>query len=217
MGSAAKWVWRDQLFPASQVYAFGNCLAAVEGGGFSLRPNWSRYGLLAVWRNSKYADAFFEESELMRSYRQKAKEIWTIRLLTLQSRWLMVRSESIFTSSVQHQTLRVPVAVITRAAIHWNRLSRFWQAVPATSRELESRKRLAAIRGHSGEAPPVRQATFSVWKSSREMQDFAYKTGSVRKEINPAEREKRIGTAKNSSLLMSRFIKRDYVAALILL
>ncbi len=165
---------------------FWKLLGSGEGGGFSLHPDWSRYGLLAVWQNSNCADAFFKESELMRSYRQKAKEIWTIRLLTIQSHGLWSGVSPFLPVSATSDPA-LPVAVLTRAAIHWNRLSHFWRAVPATSRELNHAKGLLLSVG-IGEAPFVRQATFSVWKSGREMQDFAYRT-AVHKEIIRRTRE----------------------------
>ena len=60
---------------------FWKLLGAGHGGGFGLRPDFSRYGLLAVWEDAEAADRFFADSSVMASYRRHAEEIWSLRLL----------------------------------------------------------------------------------------------------------------------------------------
>src|SRR5262245_52154425 len=59
---------------------FWQLVGSGRGAGFSLRPNWSRYGLLAVWETSDAARAFLDGSAFFRSVRAHADEIWTVRL-----------------------------------------------------------------------------------------------------------------------------------------
>lgn len=59
---------------------FWKLLGSGYGHGFSLRPNWLRYGLLAVWENAEAAGKFFETSSLIQTYRRHADEMWTVWL-----------------------------------------------------------------------------------------------------------------------------------------
>ncbi len=72
-----------------------------------------------------------------------------------------------------------PIAVLTRATLQLSRMRAFWSEVPNTSRVLEKAEgRIASIG--IGEAPFVRQATFSLWRSEEEMQAFAYRSDHQR-------------------------------------
>lgn len=167
---------------------FWKLLGSGEGGGFSLRPDWSRYGLLGVWESEATADAFLQDSPLMNQYRRRAHESWTVRLRAVQSHgnWAGV-NPFLPVDLVSDQTK--PIAVLTRATINWNRLPHFWRAVPAASRALRDAPGLLASIG-IGEAPFVRQATFSLWRSSREMETFAYKTEAHKDVIRRTRQEK---------------------------
>ncbi len=151
---------------------FWKLLGSGHGSGFSLQPNWSRYGLLAVWEEGEAARSFFAQSALAQKYRGHADEIWTVYMLPLQAHgaWSGVNPFLPLATI----TANGPIAVLTRATIRLNRLRAFWREVPNTSRVLENAEgRLASIG--IGEAPFVRQATFSLWRSEAEMQTFAYR------------------------------------------
>ena len=151
---------------------FWKLLGSGEGGGFSIKPNWSRYGLLCVWETRADADAFFTGSELMRKFRRRAAEIWTVYLLPVRSHGNWAGANP-FEPSVLAKSDSA-VAVLTRATIRLPKLYRFWSFVPRTSREIERAEGLIASIG-VGEAPLLRQATFSLWQSEKAMRDFSYK------------------------------------------
>jgi heme-degrading monooxygenase HmoA len=159
---------------------FWKLLGSGAGGGFSLKPDWSRYGLLAVWENRQAAEEFFSSSKLMRQYRERAFEIYTLKLLPVRSRgaWSgtnpFLPAASVVTDAVA-SIPAAPIVVLTRAAIHLNKLRRFWSFVPPTTLEINNAPGLIASIG-VGEAPFVRQATISVWESERAMQEFAYRS-----------------------------------------
>ncbi len=157
---------------------FWKLLGSGHGSGFSLRPNWARYGLLAVWENVGALENFFANSSLLHGYRRHAKEIWTVRLAPIEvhGRWSGVNPFS----SLVSQPSTGPIAVLTRATIHLRRLRAFWDAVPATSQALDQATGLLASIG-IGEAPFFRQATFSLWRSAGDMETFAFR--------HPAHRE----------------------------
>jgi hypothetical protein len=153
------------------------------------RADWSRYGLLAVWDRTEAADAFFSDSALMREYRKRAREIWTVRLLPVQAHgaWEGRNPLLPLAANVRQEPDR-PVAVLTRAAIRWRRLAAFWSAVPAASHRLAHAEGLVAAVG-IGEVPLVRQATFSLWRSESEMQAFAYQSAEHREAIRRTREE----------------------------
>jgi hypothetical protein len=165
---------------------FWKLLGSGHGSGFSLRPNWSRYGLLAVWGNSTDASTFFDHSFLMEVFRLHANEIWTIWLLPIEARgaWSGVNPFLPLSASPADG----PMAVLTRATIRWNKLRAFWSAVPAARRALDDATGLLASIG-IGEAPFVRQATFSLWRSAEDMQAFAYRTSEHREAMRRTREE----------------------------
>ena len=180
------WAFAQMAFAPRQLKCvdglrFWKLLGSGRGSGFSLRPNWSRYGLLAVWDSSAAADLFFEKSQLMNDYRRHAAEMWTVRLLPLQARGKWSQSNPFLPLAMPPESAG-PVAVLTRATIRWSRLIKFWSAAPSTSRALESAPGLIASIG-VGEAPFFRQATFSLWRSEADIQAFAYGNSAHREVI----------------------------------
>jgi hypothetical protein len=194
---------------------FWKLLGVGLGNGFSLRPDFSRYGLLAVWDDDVAAEEFFARSSLVDSYRRHAEEIWTVRLRTTQAHGLWsgvnpflpaaARAEE--TAAVTVETSAAPgreapgresaaresagarpVAVLTRATIRLTRLWAFWGAVPATTRELDAAPGLVASVG-TGEAPWLRPATFSLWHDEEAMRRFAYGAAAHREAIRRRSEE----------------------------
>lgn len=151
--------------------SFWKLLGSGEGGGFGLRPDFSRYGLLATWESAGAADEFFGDSRLFTAYRRRAAEIWTVRLVATQSHGAWGGVNPFL--PVAAPTVNSTVAVLTRASIRWNRLRRFWSQVPSASRALDDAEGLLASIG-IGEAPVKHQATFSIWRSADAMKAFAY-------------------------------------------
>ena len=154
---------------------FFKLLGSGDGGGFSLKPDWSRYALLGVWDDEGAADEFFQNSRLMKKYRNRAREIWTVRLRPTRAHGEWAGANPFLPVVRDAPPESAPVAVLTRATINFKKLRRFWSFVPATSREIESANGLIASIG-VGEAPFFRQATFSLWRSETAMKNFAYKS-----------------------------------------
>jgi heme-degrading monooxygenase HmoA len=150
---------------------FWKLVGSGRGAGFSLRPDWSRYGLVAVWESAEAADAFFSSSLVARDYREHADEMWTVRLAPTAAHGTWSGANPFL--PLAPRSNGGPVAVLTRATIRWRRLAAFWGAVPEASRALEDARGLVASIG-IGEAPFVRQATFSLWRTEADMQEFAY-------------------------------------------
>ncbi|PRY15699.1 spheroidene monooxygenase [Pontibacter ummariensis] len=151
---------------------FFKLLGSGHGKGFSLKPNFRRYGLLCTWETEEAADNFFRHGDLLEEYRQHTHEIWTVKLHPYQSHGQWDGKEP-FSPALAEKHLPGPVAVLTRASINWRALPSFWRFVPQTSRSLEQAKGLLCSIG-VGELPLVRQATFSVWETEDAMKAYAY-------------------------------------------
>lgn len=165
---------------------FWKLLGTGDGGGFSLKPHWGRYGLMQVWDSPEAADEFLANSSLMQKYRRRAAEIWTVKLLPVKAhgKWSGANPFEPLAAPKPN----APTAVLTRAKIRFSKLHRFWRYVPATSREIEQAEGLIASIG-VGEAPFIRQATFSLWQNEKAMQNFAYKSAVHREVIKLTRQE----------------------------
>jgi heme-degrading monooxygenase HmoA len=163
-----------RVLPKVDGLRFWRLLGTGWGRGFSLRPDFSRYGLLAVWDSHEAADRFFEESALMAAYRRHAHEIWTVRLRTTRAYGAWSGSNP-FLPEQQQTGSGGPVAVITRATLRVSKVVAFWRAVPATTAALARAPGLIASIG-IGEAPFIRAATFSIWRSTEDLEAYAYRT-----------------------------------------
>ncbi|MCX2739277.1 spheroidene monooxygenase [Pontibacter anaerobius] len=152
---------------------FYKLLGSGHGKGFSIKPNFRRYGLMCTWESETAADAFLQDSPLIQEYRSHTNEVWTVKLLPFQShgQWDGVAP---FSPSLSEKYESGPIAVLTRASINWRALPGFWRFVPKTSMALDAAEGLICSIG-LGELPLVRQATFSVWESVEAMKAYAYK------------------------------------------
>lgn len=150
---------------------FWKLLGTGHGRGFSLRPDFSRYGLLGVWNSRAAADRFFASAPLMHEYRRRSSECWSVWLEPYDSRGAWDGTNPFLPSAARARP--GPVAVLTRASIRWSRLRSFWAAVPSTTHALDNSSGLLASVG-TGETPFVRPATFSLWRSEDDLVTYAY-------------------------------------------
>jgi hypothetical protein len=176
---------------------FWKLLGFGSGIGFSMRPDLSLWGLLAVWTSATDWSRFACESRPMRHYREQGAEIYTLFLEPIRSRGLWSGTEPFLPtarspttkarSASQVSTLSggreggdpaTPsdsgVVVLTRARIRLSRLARFWRAVPPVDAILRDHPALVLSFG-VGEVPFVFQGTLSVWRSQDELAKWAYR------------------------------------------
>jgi heme-degrading monooxygenase HmoA len=160
---------------------FFKLLGSGQGLVFSLRPDFGRYGMMAVWESEAAADTFFTHSEIFAEYRQRCAEVWTVKLLPVKTHGLW-DGVNPFHPLYPAPSPDEPLAVLTRAAINWQSLLPFWRNAFRTRHSLEKAGGLIASIG-VGELPFVRQATFSIWESARHMQQYAYQNPEHREVI----------------------------------
>jgi hypothetical protein len=148
---------------------FGKVLGSGHEGGFGLKPSASRQGLFLAFDTSGYATNFIVQAPLLHAYRARARELLTVRLAAYSVRgsWGGTRLDASAPAPADG-----PIAALTRASIRLAAAARFWRHAPP------SQDGLAAARGcllavGLGEAPLLRQATFSLWDSARSMDAYA--------------------------------------------
>jgi hypothetical protein len=179
-GARAWGWWRMVRGPGALMREHGVRFAKILGsghdGGFGLRPSASRLGLFLLFEGEASARAFIERSAHLQSWRRHASECCVALLRTTSARgqWdgqaLQVmapsgeRDPAGFGSGA--------VAVLTRASIRPSRVLSFWRHAPPSEAAL-ARSPGCRLAVGLGEAPLLRQATFSVWDSVGDMQAYA--------------------------------------------
>jgi hypothetical protein len=167
--------------------SFFKVLGTGGGIGYSSRPDFSQYALLTVWTSAESAQDFFQNAEIMRTYRLKCDEIFTVVLRPLRSRGRWSGLEPFIPQ--QPVGSGTPVAVITRARLKWSFIVSFWKRVGAVSR---SQKKYKQIYSQGvGEWPWLFQSTFSIWDSVEEMERFAHTQNEAHMDAIRITRQKK--------------------------
>ena len=151
--------------------SFWKLLGCGHNGTFDLQPDWQQWGLLAVWDEREDFDQFMKTSFISRWWRFLAYEQWTVLCQPIASHGLWDGKEPF--GKPAPTDYDGPVAVLTRATIHFRKLKNFWWHVDEVADMMASSKGFVTSVG-IGEAPVYRQATFSVWESQADIKTFAY-------------------------------------------
>lgn len=145
-----------------------------SGHGFSIRPDFSRYALLATWSSEQAADHFLAAHPTFAACRARASETWTVKLLPRRVRgaWLG-RDPFLAGSPAPELPDHLPLVVLTRAALRLRALPSFWSRSSAIDRHILAAPGLRLALG-VGELPWIRPVTFSVWDATTPMEQFAF-------------------------------------------
>ncbi|MBK1612504.1 spheroidene monooxygenase [Rubrivivax gelatinosus] len=157
---------------------FAKQLGTGYEGGFGLRPSGTRQGLFVLFDGEAAADAFLASSDLARRYRENARELCIVKARPYRVRG----SWDGFTPRVGGvPPADGPVAALTRASIRPGRAHRFWPNAGPSQDSLERAAGCQLAVG-LGEAPVLRQATFSIWENVAAMDAYA-RTGAHQRAI----------------------------------
>ena len=150
-------------------------MGSGHGGGFSLRPSATHQGLICTFTQLDLALEFLQ-SPAVQAYRSRARECWA-GVLSVQSARGHWDKQAWQASSAQamgvHAQTPGPVAVLTRASIMPTKAMAFWRYAPAAQADLNQAPGCLLAMG-LGEAPLVRQCTFSVWQDTAAMLQYAH-------------------------------------------
>lgn len=163
---------------------FAKALGSGHRGGFGLRPSLSCQGLFALFDGEAAADRFVRESATVGAYRAHAAQLCvaTLRATSSRGRW---SGHDIGVSASAEAD--APVASLTRASIRPFRSLRFWRRSPQAEDALHHADGCLLAMG-LGEAPLLRQATFSVWENQAAMNAYA-RSGAHLEALRAAQSE----------------------------
>lgn len=148
---------------------FFKVLGSGHGGGFSTKPSLHKQGLFCVFDNEVNAQRFRHESELIQSYLKHTREFFAINLNAFSTRGSWAKTQLDITAEKPHAG---PIASLTRASIKPLKANAFWKnAVPAENSIKEAKGVL--LSAGLGEAPYLRQATFTLWDSEDALNEYA--------------------------------------------
>jgi heme-degrading monooxygenase HmoA len=148
---------------------FSKVLGSGYEGGFGLRPSPSRQGLFGLFESLPTAQEFIQNSTVLQAYQERSSEFYCALLKTWSCRgsW---DGQSLDVCTAQ--PIKGPVAALTRASIRLGKAPEFWRHAPPSQSALSNAKGCQLAVG-LGEAPFVRQATFSIWDSVSDMNAYA--------------------------------------------
>lgn len=137
--------------------------------GYSIMPDFGVYAVFVVWENFGIARRI-KETDVFMDYHGHSMEHITFYLSPVSSRgsW----------SGFSNWRLNQPdpdilqICALTRAAIKFNYMPKFWGMVPQISKEHVEAKGKLFSKG-VGEYPILEQATFTIWKNKEYMDNFA--------------------------------------------
>ena len=166
---------------------FAKVMGSGFEGGFGLRPSASRQGVFALFGSEAEADHFIDHSAVVAAYRTRSRELCVAKLRAWSCRgsWNGV-SLSACGYLPASGPANGPVAALTRASIRLPKARAFWRMAPAAQDSLAAAPGCRLAAG-LGEAPLLRQATFSIRDSVQAMDAYA-RSGAHMDAIRAAQR-----------------------------
>ena len=175
------WYWPlKQMAYAKKNFKQENGLEFVRvmgtggGSGFSLKPDFSTYAILCVWKNRNSSNIFFKNNFMFNEYLKKSISTRHIELKAIKSHGLWDGLKPFKNQEIKKKINNHSIAVITRATLNWKMLIQFWKSVPKISKAIKNARGVSFFKG-IGELPFIQQATISIWKNNDYINDFAYK------------------------------------------
>ena len=177
MAAHRLWGWSRlvlQRWPLRHVpgLLFSKVLGSGHEGGFGLRPSSSRQGLFLGFDSLQAAQAFVQASPLLQAYRQRSRDCCVAVLQATSSKGSWSGAALSVDSAAGAAGATGPVASLTRASIKVSRLAAFWRMQPAAERSLQQAPGCELAVG-LGEAPLLRQCTFSLWRDQAALDAYA--------------------------------------------
>ncbi len=143
------------------------------GEGFTPLPNTGVYAILGVWDDLSTAQNRIADLGVFQAYRRRSEENWTVFLAPTSTRGRWSGSEPFEAwADADPAVDDAPMAALTRASIRPRAMTRFWGKEPPISRAIGANDNVLFKIG-IGEAPLVRQVTFSIWPDAKSMSAFA--------------------------------------------
>ena len=154
---------------------FAKVMGSGHNGGFSLRPSSSHQGLICLFDTQQHAE-MFSQGPYIQAYQERSRESWLgiLHIDSARGEWDRQRWGAT-TAACLDQPLDegLPTAALTRASIRPAKSMAFWRHAPASQASLSQSSGCLLAMG-LGEAPLIRQCTFSVWRDTSSMLNYAH-------------------------------------------
>lgn len=160
---------RPALARLTGLQAFKLC-GSGTGEGFTPRPNWGVWAIVAVWDDDSHAREAQATARIFRGWRHRAAETWTLHLEPYQSRGRWAQAEPFAPHGTSGQG---PILVLTRASVRLSRIMAFWRRVPDISARIGANTDVLFKIG-IGEVPFAHQVTVSIWPDADRLSAFAH-------------------------------------------
>ena len=166
---------------------FWKLCGSGTGEGFTPKPNWGVWAILAVWPDEAAARDGLARGKVWQRWRRKAAESCSIYLSPLSARgsWAGVNP---FVPEQTPADPKGPLAALTRASVKPGRALRFWKRVPDISAVIGADPNVLFKIG-IGEVPLLHQITFSIWPDAASMANFARGDGPHGRAIRAVREE----------------------------
>ena len=174
----ARWWAFSQLVQGARPFAgvpglrFTKVLGCGEDGGFGLKPSATHRGLFLGFDDEASARHFIDHSAQLAHWRAHARECLVAMMRASSSKGSWAGAALDVTASVPGLHDAVPIAAITRASIRPRHLRAFWRLSPPAEASLAAADGCLLAAG-LGEAPLLRQCTFSLWRNTAAMDAYA--------------------------------------------
>ena len=150
---------------------FWKLCGSGTGEGFTPKPNWGVWAILATWPDEETARRQLRDARVFRRWRRMAQESWTVYLdpVSVRGQW---SGKAPFVADPAPAAETRALAVLTRASIKPTKMLRFWNRVPDISSVIGTDPNVIFKIG-IGEVPFLHQVTFSIWPDAAAMAKFA--------------------------------------------
>ena len=145
--------------------------------------------LLCVWKKPELLNDFIENSTHAKQIQNKAKKRVDYIMEPIFSNGLWDNINPFKINNNRKTNYKNKIGVITRGKIKLSKQIDFWLSVSSASDAIQNAAGVEFYKG-IGELPLLSQATFSVWKNSKSINDFAYKN-KAHSEIIKKTRERK--------------------------
>jgi len=156
--------------------SFWKLCGSGTGEGFTPRPNWAVWAIMAAWPDEAQARAAVQTSPVFARWRSKAAESWTLFLDPVSARGTWGGAAPFVPAANSPAPPGGPIIALTRATVRPARALRFWNRVPDISATIGADPNVIFKIG-IGEVPLLHQVTFSVWPDAASMARFARGNG----------------------------------------
>lgn len=150
---------------------FWKLCGSGTGEGFTPKPNWGVWAILAAWPDGDTARRNVAQAGVYKRWRKMAQESWTVYLdpISVRGQW---SGKAPFAAEAAPMGDARALAVLTRASLKPTKMLRFWDRVPDISTVIGADPNVMFKIG-IGEVPFLHQVTFSIWPDAASMVNFA--------------------------------------------